>query len=91
MNDGRSIDIERLGERLAELERLVEGLDGVPDPEAVEVLGRAVALLEEVNAGIEDGLAAAEGEARRLDELLERVDFGSFDAAVEDLEGPGGG
>jgi hypothetical protein len=90
MNDGREMDVGRLEERLAKLEKLVEELEGVPDPEVVGVLDRAVALLEEVNAGIEAGLLSAEGEARELGDLLERVDFGPFDAALENLEGPSG-
>ena len=77
----------RLQERLAELEKLVEELEGVADPEVVDLLDRAVALLEEVNAGIEASLLSAEGEARELGDLLERVDFGPFDAALENLEG----
>ncbi len=84
------MDVGRLEERLAELEKLVEELEGVPDPEVVGVLDRAVALLEEVNAGIEAGLLSAEGEARELGDLLERVDFGPFDAVLENLEGQSG-
>lgn len=95
MDDERSMDIGSLEERLAELERLAEELEGVPDAEVVGVLDRAVALLAEVNARIEAGLSSAEGEARELGDLLERVDFGPFDAALKDLErppgGPGGG
>ena len=78
--------VERLEERLAELEGLAEALDGVPDEEVVSVLERAVALLAEVNAGLEEGLRASEGEARELGDLMERVDFGPFDEALEDLE-----
>jgi hypothetical protein len=87
MDGGRRADVGRLEERLAELEKLIEELEGVPDPEVVGVLHRAVALLEEVNAGIEAGLLSAEGEAREIGDLLERVDFGPFDAALEDFEG----
>ena len=82
------MDVGPLEERLAELEKLVEELEGVPDPEVVGVLDRAVALLEEVNAGIEAGLLSAESKARELGDLLERVDFGPFDAALENLEDP---
>ncbi len=88
--DGRAA-VERLEERLAELERLAEALDGVPDEEVVGVLERAVALLAEVNAGLEQGLRASEGEARELGDLLERVDFGPFDEALERVERPSGG
>ncbi len=91
MNGGQRVDTNRLGEQLAELEKLVEELDGVSDSEAVGVLDRAVALLAEVNARIEAGLLEAEGEARELGDLLEEVDFGPFDAALEDLERPSGG
>jgi hypothetical protein len=91
MNGGQRADTNRLGERLAELEKLVEELEGVSDLEAVSVLDRAVALLAEVNAGIEAGLLETEGEARELGDLLEEVDLGPFDAALEDLERPSGG
>lgn len=82
--------MKRLEERLAELEKLVEKLEGVSDSEVVGILDRAVALLEEVNAGIEAGLISVEGEARELGDLLERVDFGPFDAALKNLEGSSG-
>ena len=83
--------VECLEGRLAELERLADALDGVPDGEVVGVLEKAVALLAEVNAGLEEGLQASEGEARELGDLLERVDFGPFDAALEKAERPAGG
>ncbi len=91
MDGGRGTDIGRLEERLAELEKLVEELEGVSDSEVVGVLDRAVALLGEVNARLEAGILEAEGEARELGDLLEEVDFGPFDAASEDLERPSGG
>ncbi len=95
MDGGREAEMghleEDLEERLARLERLLEELEGVPDAEVVGVLDRAVALLAEVNARVEAGLAAAEGEARELGELLQKVDFGPFDAALEKLEQPSGG
>ncbi len=91
MDGGRGSDIGRLEERLAELEKLAEELESVPDSGVVDVLDRAVALLAEVNAGIEAGLLEAEGEARELGDLLQKVDFGPFDAALEDLERPSGG
>ena len=91
MNGGQGADAGHLEERVAELEKLVEELEGVPDSEVVGILDRAVALLAEINAGIEAGLISAEGEARELGDLLERVDFGSFDATLKDLERPSGG
>ncbi len=91
MDGGQRVDTDHLEERLAELERLVEDLEGVSDSEVVGVLDRAVALLGEVNARLEAGILEAEGEARELGDLLEEVDFGPFDAALEDLERPSGG
>jgi hypothetical protein len=91
VNDGREMEIGHLEERLAELEKLAEELEDAPDAEVVGVLDRAVALLTEVNARIEAGLSEAEGEARELGDLLEKVDFGPFDAALEELEQPSGG
>jgi hypothetical protein len=85
---GRETDTGLLEERLAELEKLVEELEDVPDSGVVGMLDRAVALLEEVNARIEAGLLSAEGEARELGAVLEEVDFGPFDEAMEDLERP---
>ncbi len=86
MNGGKEADIKLLEERLAELERLVEDLEGVSDAEVVDVLERAVALLSEVNARVEAGLAGDEVEAREIGDVLEKVNFGPFDAALEDLE-----
>lgn len=88
---GRETAYEHIEERLAELEKLAEDLESVPEARVVDVLGRAVALLAEVNARIEDALLSAEGEARELGELLEEVDFGPFDTALEDLERPSEG
>lgn len=90
--EGARAAIERLEGKLAELERIAEGLDGVPDgEEIVGALEKAVELLAEVNAGLEEGLRASEGEARELGGLLERVDFGPFDEALERAERPAGG
>jgi len=95
VDDGRGTDIGHLEGRLAELEKLVEELESVSGAEVVGVLDRAVALLAEVNAGIEAGLAKAEGEAQELGDLLEEVDFGPFDEALDRLQrpsdDPGGG
>lgn len=84
-------EIGRLEARLKELEKLAEELEGVPVSGVVNVLDRAVTILAEVNARIEAGLVEAEDEVRELDELLEKVDFGPFDAALEDLERPSDG
>ena len=95
MDRGRGPETERIEEQLAELERLAEKLESVPNSEVLGLLNRAVALLAEINAAIEAGLLSADGEVRELGELLERVDFGPFDGALEDLErsrgGPSGG
>ena len=90
MSGEQETDIERLEKRLVELEKLAEELESVPDPKVVDVLDRAVALLAEVNADIEAGLLKAEGETRMLGDLLQKVDFEPFDAALEDLKHPSG-
>jgi hypothetical protein len=91
VDGGKEIDVRRLEERLSELEKLAEELEGVPDSGVVDILDRAVALLAEVNARVESNLSEVEGEARELGELLEEIDFGPFDAALENLERPSGG
>ncbi len=96
MDVGREANnIERLEERLAELEKLTEKLEDASGSGVVDVLDRAVALLKDVNAHIEAGLLKSEGEAQELDDLLKKADFGPFDAALEELKrplgGPGGG
>lgn len=75
-----------LEERVTELEGLVEALGRAPEGELVRILDRAVGLLGEINAGLEKGLSSAEAGAQDLGNLLERVDFGPFDAALEELE-----
>jgi hypothetical protein len=82
--DGR--ETEGLEEKVGELERLADALEGVPDEDLAGALGRAVELLGEINAGIEARLISSEEEARELGTLLDGVDFSSFDAALEDLE-----
>lgn len=88
---GRAPVVARLEEKLAELERLAEALEGAPEEEVVGVLDKALVLLKEVNTGLESGLAEAEGEARELEGLLDEVDFGSFDAALAEAEDPSTG
>lgn len=86
----RRAGIESLEERIAELEGLAEALEGVPDEEVVGVLERAVALLVEVNDRLESGLESSENEARELGEILDRVDFGPLDEALERAQQPPG-
>lgn len=80
----------RLEERVAELEGLVAALDGATDAEAVGLLERSAALLAEVTRLLEGVLDRAEGEARDLAGLLEGLDFGPFDRALAEVEGPAG-
>ena len=80
--------IQGLEGRIEELEGLAEALEGVPDEEVVGVLEKAVALLGEVNDGLESGLEASENEARELGEILDRVDFGPLDEALERAQHP---
>lgn len=83
---GEEPDIERIEERVGELERLAESLDEMPDEGLVEALERAVELLGEINAGIEAGIGAAGEEERALEELLGGMSFGPFDEALRELE-----
>ena len=80
---GETPDLE---EQVEELERLADALDTVPDEELVGTLGRAVELLREINARIEMGLDAAGDEARGVGEIIEGLDLGPFDEALEELE-----
>lgn len=87
MEDRRDApDIERLEKQVDELERLTDALGTVPDEEVVEVLGRAVGLLKEINAGIEAGVHSARDRLGDVDALLARVNLGPFDEAMEELE-----
>jgi len=79
-------DIEGLEEKVGELERLADTLDGVPDEELVRTLDRAVELLKEINTGIETELDAADRESREIGEIVEGLDLGPFDEALEKLE-----
>jgi len=77
---------QSLEARLAELEGLVGSLDGADDAEAVDLLERSAALLEEVTALLEASLADAEGEAREASRLVERLEFGGLDRALREAE-----
>ncbi|MDP9409049.1 MAG: hypothetical protein M3P70_00850 [Actinomycetota bacterium] len=79
-------DARELEEKVGRLERLADSLSSVPDEELVGTLNAAVELLAEINAGIEARLDAAGAESREIGGLLEGVDFGPFDEALEDLE-----
>lgn len=79
-------DVEQLERQVGELESLTDSLGDVPDEEVVEALGRAVELLREINTGIESGLRSAREGARDVNEVLERVNLGRFDEALERLE-----
>ncbi|MDP9480517.1 MAG: hypothetical protein M3R38_33455 [Actinomycetota bacterium] len=79
-------DARELEEKVGQLERLADSLGSVSDEELVGTLNAAVELLAEINAGIEARLDAAGAESREIGGLLEGVDFGPFDEALEDLE-----
>ncbi|HET6885229.1 MAG TPA: hypothetical protein VFH32_03330 [Rubrobacteraceae bacterium] len=79
-------EIQGLEERVGELERLADSLDGVPDEELVGALDLAVELLREINTGIETELDAADRESREIGEIVEGMDLGPFDEALEELE-----
>lgn len=87
MEDRKEIsDIEGLEQRVEELEGLADALANAPDEELVEVLNRAVNLLGEVNAGIEAGIRSADEGTRGLGGILNRTNFGDFEAALGELE-----
>lgn len=84
--EDRRPDIEGLEEKVGELERLADALDSVPDQELVGELVRAVELLREINSGIETELDAADRESREIGEIIEGLDLGPFDEALDELE-----
>ena len=87
MEDRRETpELGRLEEKVGELEKLADTLDGVPEAELVGALDRAVELLRQINTGIETELDAAEKESREIGEIVEGLDLGPFDEALEDLE-----
>ena len=79
-------DLGNLEEKVDELERLADGLQGVPDEELVGSLSEAVGLLREINARIEAELDAAGEGSREAGALLDSLDFGPFDEALSELE-----
>lgn len=85
-NDKSRASSDGLEERVAELERLSEELGRTPDGELSGLLERAVGLMDEINAGIEARISEAQAESGGAEGLLDRVDFGPFDAALEGLE-----
>lgn len=86
MKESRAPEVARLEEQVDELERLTDALGEVPDEEVVAVLGRAVELLREINTGIESGLSASHQGMQDVSALLERVNLGPFDEALEEIE-----
>ena len=83
---GERRDLGNLEEKVGELERLADGLQGVPDELLVGSLGEAVGLLREINARIEAELDAAGKQSREAGALLDGLDFGPFDEALGELE-----
>jgi len=79
-------DLGVIEEKVGELERIADSLGGVPDEELAGVLDEAVRLLGEINARLEAGNGAAEAGSREVGALLEGLDFGPFDEALEGLE-----
>lgn len=87
MEDRRGApDLGELEEKVGELEKLADSLGTVPDEELVGTLDRAVELLREINARIEVGLEAAGDESREVGAIIERLDLGPFDEALEEIE-----
>lgn len=82
---GEKPDIGSLESRVTELENLADNLRNVPDEELVAELGRAVELLKEVNTGIESGVQSLGKESRQIEELLDPLNLGEFDEALEEI------
>ena len=84
MEDRR--EAQDLEERVGELERLADSFGSVPDEELVGTLDRAVELLREINARIEIELDAAGGESGEIGAIIDGLDLGPFDEALEEIE-----
>lgn len=84
--DKNQVSSGGLEEQVAELERLSEELGRAPDGELSGLLERAVKLADEINAGVEARISGSQAESGEAEGLLDRVDFGPFDAALEGLE-----
>lgn len=85
-NRSETPNLEELEGRIAELESIADDLGNVSDEALIGTLGRAVELLKEVNAGIENGMNSMGKESQEIGGLLDRVDFGAFDSALSELE-----
>lgn len=81
-----SPEVEDLEGKVSELERLADALGGASDEEVVGMLDRTVGLLKDINERIESNLGSAREEEREIGEILEGVDFGPFDEALEEIE-----
>ena len=79
-------EIGTLEEKVGELERVADSLGGVPDEELAGMLDDAVRLLGEINARLEAGIGAVEEGSSEAGALLDGIDFGPFDEALETLE-----
>ena len=79
-------ELPELEEKVGELERIADSLGGVPDEELVGTLNRAVELLREINARIEANLDAGAEESRELGAIIDGLDPGPFDEALEEYE-----
>ena len=84
--ENRSREMEELGAKVDELERLAGSLGDVPDEDLADTLAEAVRVLGEINARIEARVERAGREAREADSLLSGADFGPFDEALGELE-----
>ena len=79
-------EAQDLEEKVGELERLADSLGSVPDEELVGTLTRAVELLREINVRIEMELEAAGGESGEIGAILDGLNLGPFDEALEEIE-----
>ncbi|WP_273841949.1 hypothetical protein [Rubrobacter calidifluminis] len=75
-----------LEDKISRLERLADRLEEASAEEVSGVLDRALGLLQEVGAEIEERLGELEEGEREVGSVLEGIDLGSIDEALRELE-----
>ena len=86
---GSREEMSRLEERLSELQRVAGELESVPDEQLSGELERALSLLGEINAELEEGISGVEDGQRETQRRLEGWDASEFDRQIEATEEPG--
>ena len=83
---GSREEMSRLEERLSELQRVAGELESVPDEQLSGELERALSLLGEINAELEEGISGVEGGQREAQRRLEGWDVSGLDRRIEAAE-----